>query len=165
MEEGAKLTNLWAPDSNFFWEANKTVNKLCSFSLSWIRRGETDILQLLDLETSFSQENAAGHTSLPGNLSLGEQRLKISFINARRRKILIFHSYLQLFISYLKYSNLASSMGCLQSICLNASAHLKLKCDRSKIKNGIRYRIENQKIIPAKPKHQSFWAAEIGRLN
>ena len=31
--------------------------------------GSTDILQLLDLETSFSQENAAGHTSLPGNLS------------------------------------------------------------------------------------------------
>ena len=68
-------------------------------------------------------------------------------------------------MSYLKYSNLASSMDCLQSIYLNASAHLKLKCDWSKIKNGIRYRIENQKFIPTRPKHQSFWAAEIGRLN
>ena len=40
MEEGVKLTNLWALDRNFFWEANKTVNKLCSFSLLWTRRGE-----------------------------------------------------------------------------------------------------------------------------
>ena len=112
--------------------------------------GKSDILQLLDLETSFSQENAAGHTSLPGNLSPGEQRLQISIINARRREILIFHSYLQSFISYLNYSNLASSMGCLQSICLNASAHLKLKCDWSKIKNRIEYRIKKSEIYSSK---------------